>query len=87
MQSVGAERVVTFVVPKIFFAIFAHSQFSERPSVQKKKSDRRKRGAGVLVHTVLYILVLKHTYKGYFLHFNIDFYMKYLYSAFNTNIN
>ena len=77
MQSVGAERVVTFVVPKIFFAIFAHSQFSERPSVQKKKSDRRKRGAGVLVHTVLgsvaignihtvFLFLISHALNNYF---------------------
>ncbi len=28
--------------------------------------------------------MLKHPYKGYFLLFNINFYMKYLYSAFKT---
>ncbi len=37
----------------MFFAIFAQMQFSKRRSVRKKKLDRRKRCAGVLVHTVL----------------------------------
>ncbi len=57
MLAVGRGRTGrNFCCAENFFAIFLHNRNFRRDRLsRKKKSDRRKQGAGVLVHTVFII--------------------------------